>query len=412
MRGVPAPLSRKSSRRTAARTHRRGSLTSRRRSTAPARRYARRSMPPPSTPCPHCGRAFFPSSLQIHIPQCQAKMARMIVLCPACGVEVAQLHLSEHMSRECKVIKRQTMAMQGRAPSPKGSRRGPQTERGPRRSSGASATSSSTGPKTERSQPPPHSFAVAAPDPDGRVACARCGRKFAPDRIAQHQFICVQLKRGPARQPSEVAQEAKQRVQTMVSVSRAASSRLNGRGRGRGGASAVAGGAGRTPPRGAPKSSWREQSYALQEAIRNARMVQKPHGGSRSGVGTAAGRGGCVSHRAYETVASSASGRPPVRRPPSSPSSSRPASRPTLAQRKHAAESQRLQEALAASPPRSHRSYGGARVNACNGSIIGSSCGGAFTGGGGPFGGGGGMPGGFDPTSNRTSPNNPLYRGY
>jgi len=42
----------------------------------------------------------------------------------------------------------------------------------------------------------PPMLALADAEADGRVPCARCGRKFAPDRIAQHQYICSQLKRG------------------------------------------------------------------------------------------------------------------------------------------------------------------------------------------------------------------------
>ena len=34
-------------------------------------------MPPPSTPCPSCGKAFFAQSLPIHLPQCQVKQAKL-----------------------------------------------------------------------------------------------------------------------------------------------------------------------------------------------------------------------------------------------------------------------------------------------------------------------------------------------
>ena len=30
-------------------------------------------MPPPTTPCPSCGQAFFPAAMKIHLPQCQKK---------------------------------------------------------------------------------------------------------------------------------------------------------------------------------------------------------------------------------------------------------------------------------------------------------------------------------------------------
>ena len=64
----------------------------------------RAAMPPPSVPCPSCGRAFFANSLSIHLPQCQQKMAMMVVPCPACGLEIRQGELNEHMSLHCKCI--------------------------------------------------------------------------------------------------------------------------------------------------------------------------------------------------------------------------------------------------------------------------------------------------------------------
>ena len=43
-------------------------------------------MPPPSHPCPSCGKNFFASALRFHVPKCTAKMEMMMVPCPACGV--------------------------------------------------------------------------------------------------------------------------------------------------------------------------------------------------------------------------------------------------------------------------------------------------------------------------------------
>lgn len=34
-------------------------------------------------------------------------------------------------------------------------------------------------------------------DPEGRIACQRCGRKFAPDRIGAHESVCMKLKSTP-----------------------------------------------------------------------------------------------------------------------------------------------------------------------------------------------------------------------
>ena len=126
-------------------------------------------MPPPGTPCPSCGKAFFASSLKFHIAQCQKKQAEMVVECPACSMQLPQAELNRHMAK-CKAARMQFDSQRQRS-----------------RRAGSAAP-----PKAPPMPIQPQSL-------DGRVPCARCGRKFSPDRIAKHQHICAGLKHGPAR---------------------------------------------------------------------------------------------------------------------------------------------------------------------------------------------------------------------
>ena len=371
-------------------------------------------MPPPSQPCPHCGRAFFPASLNIHVPQCQQKMARMVVPCPACGLEVRQGELNDHMFAQCKEA-RKAMAPQspsgtttsrssgGRAQRSSSASRRPHTERSnsakglrsqaSRHALNGPAECHGRTPKTERSQPPkalPMQMNEAAAD--GRVPCARCGRKFAPDRIAQHQFICVQLKRGPAKPAAEVGERARE-------IAAAGHHQPGYIAASRRGASAAARPDGRRQAyaqQAAPKpkySKWREQSLELQSAMRAARGA--PRLEQRGGFRNVEAYGGYGARGMPNTFSS---GRP-----------SKPVPQ-TMAQRAHAAESQRLQESALSSPQRR------APVRTqCNGAVI-HGGGGGFPGvrqqPGQQLPGSGGGPGGFDPLSNQTSRDNPFYRGY
>lgn len=393
-------------------------------------------MPPPSTPCPSCGRAFFPASLNIHVPQCQAKMAKMVVACPACGLELRQGELNEHMFSYCKVARRQMAP-----PSPSGGKshrsNSPQrqqrsiTERagsaGRQRSPRPSRT-----PRSARSEgkKPREPLPVQEVGADGRVPCGRCGRKFAPDRIAQHQYICVQLRRGPAKPPHEVAERARQLASGLAFSAHITGGRGGGRGgrggRGRGGATVQRGGGQMRPRRLGP--GWREQSYQLQEAIRAARHGRGlrsssiargggfvvdtdflSNGGGFSGGGGGYGYAKGHGHHRPGSPARLAAGAHTF----SSRTPSKPA-KLTMAQRSHAAESARLEEQMMASPQRSSRPP---MRTTCNGTVIHGGGGGfsgmaAMNGRGGILPGGGGTPGGFDPASNQTSRDNPLYRGY
>ena len=427
----------------------------------------RAAMPPPSVPCPSCGRAFFANSLSIHLPQCQQKMAMMVVPCPACGLEIRQGELNEHMSLHCKVA-RQKMAPSPlsshrtrpsthrstgsltptsgkRTPSSPSSRSRPQTERAGS-SSGRSRGSSSylplsTGAKGSTAAPAaPMSIGVA--DADGRVPCARCGRKFAPDRIAQHQFICVQLKRGPAKPPDEVRERAEHLVTgsnwrpgmaTRRQGGGAAPARAHQAVRSRGAASRAPARPAAAPPQPQP-GRWRAQSAELQEAMRAARAAGRQEVGG--GWGGGGGRGGCGGGRDGRSCASGGPSRVGQSVPAArgAMSGGRPGTKPgaqTMAQRKHAAEAAALHDAAAAGSSRnSHRSLvDGSRI-ATHTASAGSCFGGSGGGGGFPGsaammqrgmsganacsgrGGGGGGGAGFDPTSNRTSSDHPFYRGF
>ena len=128
-------------------------------------------MPPPTTPCPSCGQAFFTASMKIHFPQCQKKKMQMIIPCPACGCELPQSQLNAHLAT-CK-------AALSRMP-------GRRTLQGP--------------PSKVKGQSDALDLSTVAINPvgpDGRVPCSVCTRRFSPDRIAAHQYICAGLKHGP-----------------------------------------------------------------------------------------------------------------------------------------------------------------------------------------------------------------------
>lgn len=110
-------------------------------------------------------------------------------------------------------------------------------------------------------------MAIKPAEADGRVPCSRCGRCFAPDRIAKHQFICAGLKHGPPRKPQVVPRVAACNVRTETGPSAAAFT---------------------VPHSGRPgvsrrgSSKWRHDSNAFREAIRAARGARG--GGSGGGV--------------------------------------------------------------------------------------------------------------------------------
>ena len=63
-------------------------------------------MPPPSLPCPHCGRALFKHSMAFHVEKCALKQETMMVDCPACGMQLPNSELNAHMSK-CRAVRAQ-----------------------------------------------------------------------------------------------------------------------------------------------------------------------------------------------------------------------------------------------------------------------------------------------------------------
>ena len=139
-------------------------------------------MPPPGIPCPSCGKAFFASSLKFHVAKCQQKQATMMVECPACSMQVPGAELNQHMAK-CKAAQKKF-------------------EGGPRQSSQRTSSGQRGGRAGSAAPPRAPPMAIQPQTLDGRVPCGRCGRKFSPDRIAKHQYICTGLKHGPPRRTS------------------------------------------------------------------------------------------------------------------------------------------------------------------------------------------------------------------
>ena len=155
---------------------------------------------------------------------------------------------------------------------------------------------SATAVSANRRRPP---MQIQATGPDGRVPCARCGRRFAQERIATHQYICAGLKHGPPRRPMAASSSATAMACIPAALERPGrrhqqthatpSSRCAGA-RGAPGHGRRSLDAGRTPS-AARSAKWRQQSAALRMAIRAAR------GGAAMGgaaLGGRSERGGAV----------------------------------------------------------------------------------------------------------------------
>lgn len=233
-----------------------------------------RIMPPPSTPCPTCGKMFFAHSLAMHTAQCAPKMAKQMVGCPACGMACQQGNLNDHLS-QCKAARE----IMGVAPPPRRARTPSPSARGEKvKAATARAGSPRGGPASSpRAQKPPAAAPIqliSEPLPDGRVPCARCGRAFAPDRIAKHQFVCAQLAMGPPKKPKEVAGNERFAGVVEAAVENAGMRPLK---RMASSARARSGSAGRrgAPEPRKPASKWRAASEELQHAMRAAREGAK-----------------------------------------------------------------------------------------------------------------------------------------
>jgi hypothetical protein len=73
-------------------------------------------MPAPSTSCPHCGKLFFAHSLGMHTSLCASKMARQLEACPACGQRMPRAEMRAHISM-CKAA-HECMGLTLAEPSP------------------------------------------------------------------------------------------------------------------------------------------------------------------------------------------------------------------------------------------------------------------------------------------------------
>mmetsp|Transcript_63309 Transcript_63309/g.170177 ORF Transcript_63309/g.170177 Transcript_63309/m.170177 type:complete len:367 (-) Transcript_63309:9-1109(-) len=111
-----------------------------------------------------------------------------------------------------------------------------------------------------------------------RVPCPSCGRKFAMDRVAQHQAICQKIASKAPRRTFQVQRAYFEGGSAGAVIGIAAAPRGKGRGRGRGGA--VDQGLVAKPMPPPPRTNWREQSRALKEAIRAARAYPMPTWGA------------------------------------------------------------------------------------------------------------------------------------
>lgn len=170
--------------------------------------------------------------------------------CPACGTEMPNADLNKHLA-SCRAAS--------------------QRFNGPSSRLGRSADNERRGISAKlvnANHPRPSAPMTLQPaDSDGRIPCARCGRKFAQDRIAKHQYICTGLKHGPPRSPSKVGAEA-----ALARGAHSVAVRRSGGTRGRSG------------------SSWRQQSQAFRAAMRAARGL--PPARLDDGCGSGAYSGG------------------------------------------------------------------------------------------------------------------------
>lgn len=132
-------------------------------------------MPLPKTPCPSCGVPYFPEAMKFHAAKCAVKRAQMVLPCPACGMELRAHEMNGHMLK-CSAA----------------------NSRGRGHAGGVRSGGGQGGAGRSESRPALELLPSAL---DGRVPCAVCGRKFAPDRIAKHQYICSGLGMGPPAKP-------------------------------------------------------------------------------------------------------------------------------------------------------------------------------------------------------------------
>ena len=194
--------------------------------------------------CALCGKSFFPASLPFHQKACAAKMASLEVPCQYCDRGYRHAELPQH-ERRCRSRPRG-----GQKPSPTEAEQGPPS---PRRTGEGGGVG-------------------------GLRPCAVCGRTFASERLAVHQRICRARAKAKTRR-REVFDSRDARAQHIAEQSggsgfgpprRAAGRRRRG---GAGKAAPAQQQRDQRRPAATAQSSWRSQSGALRQAMRQAKMV-------------------------------------------------------------------------------------------------------------------------------------------
>jgi len=100
-------------------------------------------------------------------------MAQMKVPCPGCKAEIPNAKLNAHLAQCVEFGGGRTPSKGGESAGGRGGKDGGGKDGG--------GTSNTT-------------MGLMPPCEDGRIPCARCGRKFSAERIASHQYICTHLK--------------------------------------------------------------------------------------------------------------------------------------------------------------------------------------------------------------------------
>jgi len=163
--------------------------------------------------CNMCGGKFFPSSLTFHQKACSKKQATLEIPCAYCDQLFRRDDMEHHLRKNCPerrsvMLKNKKVEhsmspsnsdgqlRQGFGGSCGGGSGGGQIKVAA--GSGAKAVSAMMAPRKQAQQQALQAYesgmGTAAPDAEGRVGCACCGRKFSADRLGTHQRICRKIK--------------------------------------------------------------------------------------------------------------------------------------------------------------------------------------------------------------------------
>ena len=239
--------------------------------------------------CKLCGKAFFPASIKIHMPQCRKKQLHIPIPCAYCDIEYPQGEMEKH-HRSChkaKAAKRQLMKQRKlqQNSSSTFSNMDANTSATHTRGTGQTMrdrTRQRAGPYSsenmETSSFSDNYGADGAHSADsGRIDCAVCGRKFARDRIAIHQKICRKSK--TTKQRRGIFNSTKQRLEG-TDMGREGyntyntSNRKHGLKRQSGKKKSLASNSG-NGGNGGKSGKWKQQSNALRNAMKHAKMISK-----------------------------------------------------------------------------------------------------------------------------------------